>query len=124
VFKKAFTLKNTFLPLQKGIDETKEDNKLIYRIPCKNCDLSYIGETNRTKNIRMKVHQNDIRNCKENSHVAQHVLETRHSFDFDNVETLSFDTNWKWRTIKESLFTHYSYGKSLNDVKHKLRIFA
>ena len=72
----------------------------------------------------MKENKNDIRNCKDNSHVAQYVLKTKHSFDLDHVETLSIKMNWKCRTIKESLSIHYSYGKSLNDVKHQLRIFA
>ncbi|CAM4849385.1 unnamed protein product [Rotaria magnacalcarata] len=123
--KNTNTLKNTFLSIQKGVDEENKLKKLVYQIPCKkNCNYSYIGETNRSLTTRIKEHKEDIRKAKENSNTAQHVFEKNHSFDFDNTRILSSEINWKRRVIKESLFTHYSYGKSLNEVKHKLKIFA
>ena len=37
--KKQHTLKQTFLPIQKGLDECKKNKQVIYKVPCKNCDL-------------------------------------------------------------------------------------
>jgi hypothetical protein len=123
-FRKTFTIKSVFLPLQNDQDELKKKNKLIYKIPCFNCDKCYIGETNREKETRMKEHKSDIRKCNESLNVVKHANEEKHSFDFTNSETLALETNWRRRVIKESLFTHQIKNKSLNDVKFKLNIFT
>ncbi|CAF4501415.1 unnamed protein product, partial [Didymodactylos carnosus] len=108
-YKKFKTLKSIFLPLQKGKDDSRLNKKLVYKIQCKNCDLSYIGETAREKQIRMNEHQYDIRNDKITSAVAQHANTHSHSFDFQTVETLALETAWKRRVIKESLHTQFHY---------------
>ena len=123
-FKKTYTLKSIFLPIQKGQDKTKINKKLIYKIPCINCNKSYIGETNREKSTRMKEHEKDIRKLSNTSNVAKHVIEHNHSFNFNKVETLALENNWNRRIIKESLYTHQSLEKSLNDVKFKLNVFG
>jgi len=43
-------------------DKVKDGEKteLIYRIPCKNCPSSYIGETGRTLGLRMKEHRKEV----------------------------------------------------------------
>jgi len=40
-----------------NLEETAE---CVYRIPCKNCDKAYIGETGRTFGVRMKEHQKEV----------------------------------------------------------------
>jgi hypothetical protein len=122
-FRKTFTIKSVFLPLQKGCDESKKKKKLVYKIPCLNCDKCYIGETNREKETRMKEHKADIRKHTESSNVAKHANEEKHSFNFTQSETIALETNWRRRIIKESLFTYQMKEKSLNDVKFKLNIF-
>ena len=123
-FRKNLSIKSIFLPIQKGQDLTKKMKKLVYKIPCSNCDKCYIGETNREKSTRMKEHKKDIRNSSESSHVAKHANKEKHSFEFENVEILSLESNWRRRIIKESLFTQETLGKSLNDTKFKLNIFV
>ena len=123
-YKKTFTLKNVFLPIQKGIDETKKGKKLIYKIPCINCSKCYIGETGREKSTRMKEHQKDINKKSDSSNIAKHVTEHKHSFNFNQAETLSYENNWERQIIKESLYTQQSSGRALNDVKFKLNVFG
>lgn len=122
-FRKTFTIKSIFLPLQKGIDESKKEKKLVYKISCANCDKCYIGETNREKKTRMKEHEADIRKCAEFSNIAKHANTEKHSLDLANTETLALETDWKRRTIKESIFTYEMLDKALNDVKFKLNVF-
>ena len=105
-FKKTFTIKNIFLPLQKGLDNSKKNKNLIYRIPCLNCNKCYVDETSRNKQTRMKEHESDVRMFIESSNVAKHANTENHSFDFTRPETLSLESNWRRRTIKESLFSH------------------
>jgi hypothetical protein len=72
----------------------------------------------------MKEHKKDVKNEKQSSAIAQHCITNNHQFDFDNVNTLSLESCWKRRTIKESILTHQSFGKSINDVKYKLKVFG
>ncbi|CAF1124092.1 unnamed protein product [Didymodactylos carnosus] len=109
-FRKTMTLKAIFLPLQKGKDESRSTMKLVYKIPCKDCNISYIGETGRQLTTRMNEHQKDIRKNTLTSAVAQHANSKSHSFDFDKVEKLAYESGWRKRTIKESLYTQFAYG--------------
>lgn len=70
----------------------------------------------------MKEHKDDIRILKDTSKIAQHVAEKQHNMDFDNVKILCHESNWRRRIIKESLHTHNSFGKAINDVKHQLNV--
>ena len=123
-FKKQHTLKQTFLPIQKGLDECKKNKQIIYKVPCKNCDLVYIGETARDRNIRMSEHQAAIRKNLADSDLAKHVNNEKHEADFTNVETIGNDSVWRRRIIKESLLTQQHLGKTINQVKHNLRVFG
>ena len=123
-FRKTLTLKKIFLPIQKGIDEKRKDKKVVYKICCSQCDCVYVGETNRDKEVRMKEHQKDIKNFSDKSNIARHVIDNKHSFDFVNAQTLTYESNWHRRVIKESLHTSATNGKALNDVKFKLNVFS
>ena len=122
-FRKTLTIKRIFLPIQKGIDEHKKDKKVIYKIKCNDCDKVYIGETSRNKSTRMKEHSKDIKNFSDNSNIAKHVNEQKHSFNIQEAETLNIESNWTRRIIKESLYTQQHHKEALNDVKFKLNIF-
>jgi hypothetical protein len=62
----------------------------------------------------MKEHQKDIKNISDSSNVVKHVIQHNHSFNFNEVETLTKENNWTRRVIKESLFTHQSSEKVFN----------
>jgi hypothetical protein len=123
-YKKQHTLKQTFLPIQKGIDESKKTKKIIYKVPCKDCDLTYIGETGHDRSKRMSEHRTAIKKNDRNSELAKHANDERHEIHLDNVETLGNESDWRRRIIKESLFTQQSLGKTINEVKHSLRVFC
>jgi predicted GIY-YIG superfamily endonuclease len=122
-FKKQNSLKQIFLPLQRGIDETKKTKNVVYKIPCKDCNLVYVGETSRDRNTRMKEHAADIRKNKATSDIAKHMNSFHHSADFTHVETLGNESKWRRRVIKESLLTQQQLGKTINQVKHGIQVF-
>ena len=117
-------MKNIFLLIQKGDDKVKKEKELVYKIACNKRKMFYIGESSREKSTRMKEHQRDIRSLSNLSNIVRHVTEHKHSFNFEQVETLSYENNWIHRIIKESLHTHEILGQALNDVKFKLNIFG
>ena len=55
----------------------------VYKLPCKDCDRSYIGETGKSLKIRMKQHESNCRNHSNLSAVVNHH-ELGHSIDFAN----------------------------------------
>jgi hypothetical protein len=88
-FKKHMSLKSIFLPKLKGLDESKKTKKLVYSIPCQDCDKVYIGETNRMKETRMREHKSNIRKLSSDSKLVEHILKYKHSFDFTSTKTLA-----------------------------------
>ena len=54
----AFKKHIIFLPKLKGTDEKRKNKKLVYSIPCKDCDTVYIGETGRMKETRISMSTN------------------------------------------------------------------
>ena len=122
-FRKINTLKSIFLLLQKGEDQNRADSKIIYKIQCENCDSVYIGETARDKQTRIKEHQNNLKKMDHNSKIFQHVYKNSHSMNFNDVKILSYESDWKRRIIKESIFTQELSDKAFNDTKHVIKVF-
>jgi hypothetical protein len=123
-FKKHLSLKRIFLQILKGKDESKTKKKLVYSIPCKDCNKVYIGETARMKEVRMIEHQAKIKSLASDSKLVEHIQQYKHEFDFWKTTTLAHDTEWRKRIIKESLLTYKTNGNAINDTKHTLHIFG
>ncbi len=123
-FKKHMSLKSIFLPKLKGMDEEKKKKKLVYSIPCMDCEKVYIGETSRMKETRMKEHKAKIKTLSSDSKLVEHILKYKHNFDFSNTETLAFESNWRRRIIKESILTNRTLGKSINETKHANQVVS
>ena len=119
-FKKQHTLKQPFLPMQKGIDESTKNNQITYKVPCKHCDLVDIGEKARDRSKRMKEHQTAIKKNLADSDLAKHIHTEKHDADFTDVETIGNGNLWRRQIIKESLRTQQHLGKTINQVKHNL----
>ena len=57
------------------------------------------------------------------SKIFQHVHLNSHRMDFDNIEVLGYETEWRRRIIKEALFTQKTASKAFNDTKHTIKVF-
>lgn len=83
---------------------------VIYKINCKNCDKSYIGETKRHLHKRVDDHKRYVRNNDEKSVIALHCVQNNHSFDFDKVSILDSEPQTKKRKFLEML--HIQFHKN------------
>ena len=122
--RKQHTLKSVFLTVIKRRGVDRYNQKLVYLLPYANCKNVYIGKTGRNRDITMKEHQVSIRKHKSSSVLTKHMETEKHTFDFNNVWTLSRETNWSWRIIKESILIHETFGKVLNETKYALKVFG
>lgn len=98
---------------------------VVYRFDCGDCDAVYVGETGRQVKDRMREHQRDVVTQKCVSKVYNHVNDTGHAFDFDNVRVLDNCSHSKVRLHLESMHTHMQSNPlnrslTLNNIYHPL----
>ena len=102
----------------------KQDNEdkagVVYEIPCKNCDKTYIGETGRRFGTRKKEHKTetdkvtgrkftrtariDSQNSESKSSIADHAATENHVINWDNTNILARDDVRNTRWIRESIW--------------------
>ena len=74
----------------------------VYKIPCTDCNLAYIGETGKSLRIRLKQHES---NCRHNSNPSAVVNHHKlgHRIDFENSCVIYSESHMTIRKIAESL---------------------
>ena len=91
----------------------------VYQIPWRDCDFSYIGETQRSFSIRKKEHLADIRHLRfDKSALAKHFFAKKHSMDWTNAKILDFKLDFTNRRFIESYFINqipYTMSDKQND---------
>jgi len=101
----GFNKMNNIIKVHK--DPLKNDNKcnIIYKIDCNNCDASYVGQTSRQLQTRIKEHRNHIRwNSGNRSVITEHRLEFDHDFKWDDIRLLDREPILTKRLTSEMLF--------------------
>ena len=74
----------------------------------------YIGDTSRLLRQRIKEHVSSIYGNKLVSALSIHVIDNKHSFDFEGVRILDYEMNWTKRKIKESLYILKNIDECVN----------
>ncbi|KYQ51407.1 hypothetical protein ALC60_09486 [Trachymyrmex zeteki] len=78
---------------------------VVYKMECRDCDASYVGQTGRTLKTRISEHRNHInRNTDQKSVITEHRLEHTHDFDWDSVKILDQEQILSKRLISEMIF--------------------
>ena len=83
---------------------SKEKTKgVVYRIPCKDCDQCYIGQTGNSFDTRIKQHKAALRLMQEEkSAVASHALNHDHHIDWEEAEILTQQSDYRKRMFSET----------------------
>lgn len=92
-------LKNNFSTLKSKIPKDKKSN-VVYKIPCNGCSSVYIGQTSQYIKNRMNGHKFDKKN---KTALTNHMTETNHMFDFNNVKILKTENHTKKREFYEMI---------------------
>ena len=102
IFKKTTTLGN--LIRRKGGQKEKQFTvSTVNKVPCKECDKAYIGQSKNTIAKRVGQHKalcrrnvklSKLKNSKKDNGIAFHHIKTGHEFDFDNAEIIARETNY------------------------------
>lgn len=112
------TLSTIFSKTKTPIEQQQQNN-VVYEIPCKgddnqSCDLVYIGTTKRALQMRIGEHKNDIEKEKANTALAQHIIDTGHTADFNNIKILDTEKRERTRMTLESLRIQEKITRTMN----------
>jgi len=77
---------------------------VIYKISCKDCDATYVGQTKRQLKTRLREHKNNIRqDHSKHSIVSEHIINFNHAFDWENVQIIDHEHNYHEKMISEMI---------------------
>ena len=76
---------------------------VVYKVDCC-CGQTYIGETGRSMEVRMKEHQRAVRQDNTNNGIAVHANNTMHNILWESAQILHRETHWHRRKVLESLY--------------------
>lgn len=85
----------------KDVTPHLHKSNVVYKIPCKDCDKCYIGQTVQWLNTRLVQHKSDCNVNKLNCALTKHSFQFKHIFDFDNTKILEIERNYKSRIFLE-----------------------
>lgn len=95
----------------------KNRHNVVYVLKCRDCPppgAVYVGQTGRKLSIRMYEHDYSVRKSKRSTALSIHCIDNDHTFDFDNVEILSFEPNYNKRTTSEKCYIKLFGNRSIN----------
>ena len=93
--------------LKLGKDKTKigDNVNVVYKINCKNCDASYVGQTRRRLDVRIKEHTRKYITQDNNSSLYTQAINNNHTIDLSNIKILDRERKEK-RLFSEAIFIH------------------
>lgn len=98
VHHKPYTKLRDILVHPKDKTPAMDQSGVVYRIQCKDCQATYVGETERPLGSRVSEHKKDSKSV-----VHSHIQDTGHQVDFSNTKILSRESNWFRRGVKEAI---------------------
>jgi len=110
----SFNKLGRIIKVQKDKLALECNKNVVYKLACKNCDSTYVGQTKRKLKTRLTEHKNDIkRKTGKFSVITEHRLENNHEFDWDNPKILDKEKFYFKRLLSE-MISIKSQKKALN----------
>ena len=104
--------------LLRGTNRKKNEESVVYEIPCRGCERSYIGETGRGLATRLKEHRADIKHHRLSSALVNHAVQEGHLPEWSQASTLRSGMTKKMRKVTEALYiaTKKTINKRTGDI--------
>ena len=84
-----------------------QQNGVVYRIPCGDCEKAYVGQSGCSLACRIKEHQRAVGGGDTNaSAIAEHAWGQHHQIDWGAAEVLDTNPSWHPRCLLESWHIH------------------
>lgn len=109
VFKNPNTIKNLLIKHSPDIYRG-----CIYRIPCKDCEKCYVGQTAKEISLRRQQHRYDVRIGKTSNALFVHIMNCDHQIDWNNARQLLKCSDLINRNIIESCIIKVNWDNLMN----------
>ena len=83
-------------------NDINDRKSVVYEIPCKGCDESYVGETGRGVDVRLKEHRNDVKFHRTSNAIVLHIEKCGHLPDWDGTRLLAENIRKPTRKMLEA----------------------
>ena len=108
----------------KNCTPKEKKREVVYEVPCKECHLTYIGETKRTLKVRIGEHKQAAKQGDPRNGIAVHAHQSQHAIDWDGAKVKrSVSGYWKSRTT-EAIHIQLSVGSMNLDSGLQLSSFS
>jgi len=87
----------------KDPNQPSSNNNVVYKIHCKDCDATYVGQTKRQLKTRLKEHINNMKSSSTLSVISEYKLNHNHEFDWSNTKILDSESYYHKRLISEMI---------------------
>ena len=113
VFKYS-TIKN------KIICNNPNKNGVVYKIPCKDCNQCYVGQSGKPMEVRISQHKYNVRTCNESSAIFSHMVSNDHVIEWEGACVIKYESDYISRNIFESTCIQYLNTFNLNGGLYKI----
>ena len=83
-------------------DKNANEKSVVYEIPCKGCERSYVGETGRGIDVRLKEHRNDVKYHRMSNAIVLHIEKCNHLPDWSETRILERNIQKQTRKTLEA----------------------
>lgn len=87
-----------FIKVYKDKLDNLMKNNIVYKINCRDCDMTYVGQIGKRLKTRLAEHRRIPTDSSSKSVVAEHRFTTNHDFDWDkfqfSMRNLTFPNAW------------------------------
>ncbi|XP_015115626.1 uncharacterized protein LOC107040185 [Diachasma alloeum] len=102
----------------------------VYKISCLECRFIFIEHTKRPLGVRMKEHYQSLRqphSFQVSNRLTEHAFRYVHDFDFERVEVLAVESNYKKRELLSLIFNEAEFpeaDESVDRISHISNIYS
>jgi hypothetical protein len=97
---------------------------VVYRIPCRDCDQAYVGETGKQLKTRLHEHQLALRRADPRSHLWQHCSHTGHEIAINDAQVIGQSNKKQERLVLEAILSDNAYNRHIDLDAHYQPIIA
>ena len=99
---------------------------IVYKINCKDCKMSYTGQSSRALDKRIAEHMADCKYNRDRSALVMHMKNTGHkfNFDFNNIRILDEESSYFKRLVSEMIFiSKFNSVNRIQDTQNLKAVF-